>query len=336
VDTDELVYLSRADVEGLGVRMADVVDAVEAAFRLKSSGHAVMPPKVTMTAAEGAFAQVMPAWLQGGPAAGLGVKLVTVFPGNPALGLPATNALIILADASSGLPDAIVEAGLITALRTGASVGVAARHLAAPGVERVGLLGCGAQARTSLRALAAVLPELRAVRCHDARRDAAQTFVADSREMLAVESSARPELVFEICEEPAEVCRGAGVVVSAITMAAAVAPPLGAGLLEPGALAVALDYDAAWPAAAMAECDLFVTDDIAQTLATKAHGPRLAGVPEIDADLGEVVAGLAPGRTSPTQRIFCLNLGIAAEDVVCAGLIVGRAAAAGVGTRLPR
>ena len=111
--------------------------------------------------------------------------------------------------------------------------------------------------------------------------------------------------------------------------------PLDAGLLGAGALAVALDYDAAWTAAAMAECELLVTDDLTQTLATKAAGAHLADLPEVDADLGRVVAGLEPGRSDALQRVFCLNLGIATHDLLTARLVYDRALAAGAGTRLP-
>ena len=182
-----------------------------------------------------------------------------------------------------------MDAGAITAWRTGASVGVAARYLARPHVTCVGVLGCGVQARAAVRALAAVLPELRAVRCHDAIEAAVDAFSVElGAELPAVEFSA--------CPAPAGVTRGAGVVVTAITMTADIRPPLGPGLLEPGALAVALDYDAAWSAAAMAACDRFFCDDVATVRATQAAGVRLAGIPaEIDGDLG------APGRR-PRRR----------------------------------
>ena len=74
-------------------------------------------------------------------------------------------------------------------------------------------------------------------------------------------------------------------------------PPLDAGLLEPGALAVALDYDAAWTPAAMAACDRFFCDDTAGACwPRKAAGARLAGIPgQIAGDLGELAAGRVPG-----------------------------------------
>lgn len=362
-----MLYLSGEDVRALHVPMGDVVDAVEEAFRLKGAGAVAMPPKVTIQGAGGSFAQVMPAWIgaaQTGPATNaeeagpandaagsfagtveraLGLKLVTVVPENQARGLPVTNALVVLDDPVTGLPAAVLEGGLITALRTGASVGVAARHLALADVGVIGVLGCGVQARAAVRALACVLPALTLVRCHDARPAAAAAFAAELPHLVAGDrrsasagsvtmSACRPEVI--VCDRPQDVCAGAGVVVTAITMSAA-EPPLGPGLLEQGALAVALDYDAAWSAAAMAACDRFVTDDAAQTLAARQHGPRLGAIPAVDADLGEIAAGLAAGRRRAEQRIFCLNLGLAVEDVVCAGLVLERAAAVGAGRRLP-
>lgn len=354
----QVLYVCSDDVAALDLPIGEVVDAVESAFRLKGDGVVDMPPKVTMQGGGGAFAQVMPAWVGAAAsdraAAGdaeatgehaaaslLGVKLVTVTPGNVGRGLPVTNALIVLDDPRSGLPQAIVDGGRVTALRTGAGVGVAARHLAASDVSRAGVLGCGVQARTAVRALAAVLRDLVDVRCHDVVPRAAAAFVeevprlVEADDAVASPASRRRRAVgVRACARPDEVCRGAGVVVTAITMGAG-EPPLGAGLLEPGALAVALDYDAAWTAAAMAECDLFVTDDTTQTLATREHGPRLAGIPAVDADLGDIVAGRVGGRSTPGQRVFCLNLGVAVADLVTAWLVCKRAARAGLGRRLP-
>ena len=335
-----LLYLSRDDILALQIDMHDVVSVVEEAFRLKGCGQVLMPPKVTMSGQAGAFVQVMPAWVAGGAPAGtapagtatagtgaLGLKLVTVFPDNQTEDVPTTNAVIVLDDPRTGLPLAIMDGGLITALRTGASVGAAARHLAVSDARTTAVLGCGVQARSAVRALADVLPALDDVRYYDVEPRVAAAFAAE----LAVEF---PDVRFIPCEDPGQVCHDAQVVVTAITMGTGTPPPLGSGLLEPGALAVALDYDAAWAPAAMAECERFVTDDVAQTRATKAHGEWLARIPTVHADLGKVIAGLSPGRTAHNERVFCLNLGIAVEDVVCARLLYERALAAGAGVRL--
>lgn len=323
----ELLYLSRDDVAALDLAMLDVLDAVTESFRRKGAGEAQLPPKIGVSAGDGAFAHAMPAAV---PAAGaLGVKWVAAFPGNPARGLPTIHAVIVLSDTATGRPLAVIEGGLVTALRTGASAGVAVRHLARPESARLGLLGCGVQARTSLRALAAVLPGLVTVRCYDVDAMAAEGFVGDMERVFH-------GLHFAVCDAPAKVVAGADVVVTAIPMGLPGPPPLGPGLLEPGALAVALDYDAAWTAAAMAECERVVCDDVAQARATAAQGDHLAEAPLGRAlDLGEIVARRRRPRRSPTDRTLCLNLGIATHDMLAARLVYDRACERGMGRRLP-
>lgn len=323
----DLLYLTRADIEGLGIGAAEVVDALDAGLREKGRGEVVMPPKTSLHGPDRAFCQVLSAWLP--RSGGLGVKWVTIFPANAAEGLPAVGGLVVLSDARTGRPQAILDGAVITAWRTGASVALAARYLARPDAECVGLLGCGVQGRASVEALATELRGLRTVRCHDAVRAAAAAFAAEA-------AARQPGVEVVVCDEPEGVTLSAGVVVTAITMADGVAPPLGPGRLEPGALAVALDYDAAWSPAAMAECGRFFCDDTAQVQATRLHGPRLQQIPErIAGDLGELAAGLVEGRRDASERLFCLNLGLAVEDVVTARLVVERAHERGVGTVLP-
>ena len=325
-DRPSFVYLDRTDLDSLGIGMAEVVDAVDEACRVKGAGGAVMPPKLSLHGEAGAFSQVMAASLG---AQGLGVKWITLFPANVAAGLPLVNGLVVLSDPDTGQVTAVMEAGAVTAWRTGASVAVAARYLARADTDTAGLLGCGVQGTASVQALAAVLPGLGAVRCYDAVPGAAAAFSRRMRQLL-------PGVAVHVCRDPGEVARGCGVVVSAITMVEGVEPPLGAGLLEAGALAVALDYDAAWTGRAMAECDRFYCDDTAQVLAAKAAGPRLAGIPgAIAGDLGELASGSIAGRRDERERLFCLNLGMAVEDVATAQLALERARALGVGRDLP-
>ena len=324
---DDLLYLTGSEIEGLGVGAAEVVDALDAGLREKGRGEVVMPPKTSLHGPERAFCQVLSAWLP--RARGLGVKWVTIFPENAGRGLPVVGGLVVLSDAATGRPQAILDAGVITAWRTGASAALAARYLARPDIDCIGLLGCGVQGRASVVALAAELRGLRSVRCHDVVPATACAFADAMARRL-------PELEVVACDRPDEVTTGAGVVVTAITMSDDVAPPLDAGRLERGALAVAVDYDAAWSSAAMAECDRFFCDDTPQVLATRAAGPRLQGIPEtIAGDLGELAAGLVEGRRDPGERLFCMNLGLAVEDVVTARLVLDRARESGTGTALP-
>ena len=323
----ELLYLSRKDVEGLGISMREVIEVVDQGFRLKGSGNTEMPPKPGIHPRPSSFIHAMPAYVQEIESAGL--KWVSGYPSNLEKGLPYITGLLILNDTETGVPIAVMDCAWITAMRTGASAGVAAKYLARHGSAVVGILGCGVQGRSSLRALVETLPHLSHVRCYDLNPEASKRYIDEMNRLF-------PSLKMKICTRAAEMIEGADVVVTAIPMAAKRSPSLEAGILKKGGLAVSLDYDSAWTDSAIRECDKFVSDDINQLLHTKEEGVYFSGIPEkIYADLGELAAGLKPGRQTDTERIFCMNMGIAVDDMVTAKLIYQRAKEIGAGTRLP-
>ncbi|OGP95835.1 MAG: hypothetical protein A2157_03845 [Deltaproteobacteria bacterium RBG_16_47_11] len=323
----ELLYLSRNDVEGLGISMKEVLEVVEKGFRLKGLGKTEMPPKPGIHTRPNSFIHAMPAYVKEVEAAGL--KWVSGFPSNLERGLPYITGLLILNDAETGVPMAVMDSSWITAMRTGASVGISVKYLARQGSNVVGILGCGVQGRSSLRAFVDVLPDLSSVRCYDLYPDATKRFMDEMNRLF-------PALNLKACSSPAEMIERADVVVTAIPIVTKPNPPLHAGMLIRGGLGVSLDYDSAWSSSAMRECDKFVSDDINQLLFTKKEGGYFSGIPEeIYADLGELAAGLKPGRQNDTERIFCMNMGIAIDDMVTAKLIYERALERGAGTRLP-
>ena len=323
----ELLYLSRKDVEGLGISMKEVLEVVDQGFRLKGLGKTEMPPKPGIHTRPNSFIHAMPAYVKEVESAG--IKWVSGYPSNLEKGLPYITGLLILNDTETGVPIAVMDCAWITAMRTGASVGVAARVLARRGSSVVGILGCGVQARSSLRALVEALPDLSHVHCHDLSPGAGKRYIDEMNRLF-------PSLKMKICSRATEMIEGADVVVTAIPMVAKRNPSLDAGILKKGGLAVSLDYDSAWTDSAIRECEKFISDDINQLLYTKKEGIYFSGIPEtIYADLGEVAAGLKPGRQTDTERIFCMNMGIAINDMVTAKLIYQRAVEKGAGTRLP-
>ena len=323
----ELLYLSRDAVAGLGMSMREVLTAVDAGFAAKGRGQTEMPPKPGIHTRPDCFLHAMPAYVRQPEAAGL--KWVSGYPPNPAKGLPYIAGLFVLNDPDTGLPLAVMDCSWITAMRTGASAGISCKYLARPDSEVGAFVGCGVQARCSLMALVETLPGLREVRCYDLLSEATAGFID---EMAAV----FPKLRFVACAAAAEAVRPADVVVSAIPIVVDPRPELDAGLLKEGGLACSLDYDSAWTGAAMAGCDKFCSDDVGQLLSTKEHGVYFAGIPEhIHADLGELAAGLKPGREDDRERIFSMNMGIAVDDVVTAKALYDRALERGAGIRLP-
>ena len=326
-DLMELVYLSRRDVEDVGMTMGEVLEALDGGFRLKGLGKTEMPPKPGIHPRPDSFIHAMPAYVSGIEAAGL--KWVSGYPANPRADLPYISGLVVLNDAGSGLPIAVMDASWITAMRTGASAGISAKYLAGAHSAVIAIIGCGVQNRCSLMALRDTLAELREVRCYDKLPEASRGFVSEM-------SGRFPDLSFVVCASAAEAVHPADVVVSAIPIVTAPHPELEAGMLKAGALAVSLDYDSAWSSEAMRECDKFCSDDVGQLLATKAQGHYFGGIPdEIYADLGELAAHIKPGRAAVTERIFSMNMGIAVDDIVTAQVIYERAIMAGVGLRLP-
>jgi ornithine cyclodeaminase/alanine dehydrogenase len=286
-----------------------------------------MPPKRGIHTRPDAFIHAMPAYVGGMDTAGL--KWVSGYPKNTGKGLPYITGLLILNDPETGIPLAIMDCAWITAMRTGASTGISAKYLATKGSRMIGILGCGVQARTSLMALVETLPELSTVKCYDLYPEATKRFIVEMNQLF-------PGLCIKGCENPAEMIEGADVIVSAIPIVAKPKPPLDAGMMKMGGLAVSLDYDAAWTSSAMKECNKFISDDVDQLLFTKKEGIYFSGIPEdIDADLGEVVAGLKPGRQDPMERIFSMNMGIAVDDMVTAKYVYEKALEEKAGVRLP-
>ncbi len=323
----ELLYLSRADVEGLGLSMREVLAAVDGGFAAKGRGQTEMPPKPGIHTRPDCFIHAMPAYVREPEVAGL--KWVSGYPPNPARGLPYITGLMVLNDPATGVPLAVMDCAWITAMRTGASAGISARYLAREGSEAAAFVGCGVQARTSLAALVETLPALAVVRCYDIDETATAGFIAEMQALY-------PALHFAACAAAAEAAREADVVVTAIPIVTDPAPELDAGVLREGGLAVSLDYDSAWTSAAMRACDKFCADDVGQLLATREHGVYFGGIPPvIHADLGELAAGLKPGREDDAERIFSMNMGIAVDDVVTARVLYELALERGAGTRLP-
>ena len=139
-----LLYLSRADVVATGLGMADVIEALEVAFREKGEGRVEMPPKPGIHPInEDNFIHAMPAYIPGMGSAG--VKWVAGYPENYRRGLPYITGLLILNDPETGLPLSVMDCVWITAMRTGAATAVAARRLARPDSATVGILGAGVQ-----------------------------------------------------------------------------------------------------------------------------------------------------------------------------------------------
>ncbi|MGI8998986.1 MAG: ornithine cyclodeaminase family protein, partial [Candidatus Limnocylindria bacterium] len=150
------------------VPMADVLDAVEAAFRDVAAGRDRSPLRSHVDLSDGSLL-IMPGVRDSG--AGASVKVVTVMPNNAQRGLPTIHAIVIWFDAGTGRPLALLDGAAVTAMRTGAASGVGTRLLARTDAETLAVIGAGGQAEWQIRAVLAARPILRVlVYSRDARR----------------------------------------------------------------------------------------------------------------------------------------------------------------------
>jgi len=323
----EILYLSKKDIRNLGVTMGRIIDAVGEGLRLKGMEKVQMPPKSVIRPVPDSFLHAMPVYVEGSQVCGM--KWMSGYRSNVDSNLPYINGLLILSDAANGIPLAVMDCSEITATRTGAMVGIAAKHLAGNDRSVAGFLGCGVQARNSLIALMNVMPKLSIVHCYDINPEAATNFVNDMESHFPLTS-------FVVCNSPEDMASFADVVITATPVIDEPRPSMDAGMLKEGALGIALDYDAAWTSAAMYEFDKIAVDDVSQLMFTKQQGQHFGTLPEDRyIDLGDVVAGNTPGRETDTERILCLNLGIAVADIVTAKLFYDRAVKQGIGLNLP-
>lgn len=323
-----MLLLDRQDVAAL-LPMADCIAAVERAFRAHAEGTLPATPGTLATHVPGGGFHVKTAVL--GPAPGYyAAKINANFPGNPDLsGLPTVQGMIGLFDAADGRPLALLDSIEITTLRTAAASAIAARHLALPDAKTLLVCGCGVQGRAHLRALLTVRRLEHVYACD---RDPARVvaFIGE----LAAETGIDIEPVESAAEalphsDVAVTCTpGRQVVVREADIrpgqfiAAVGADSEGKQELDPRVLARSrVVTDLTGQAARMGELQH----------ALAAGMMDLGGV---HAELGELIAGRRPGRSSAEEIFVFDSTGTALQDVASAATAYERALATGRGLRL--
>jgi len=320
---NQLLYLSRADVEAVNLDMRTIIHVLEQAFAEKGRGHVEMPPKPGIHTRPDAFIHAMPAYIPALHSAG--VKWVGGYPDNYRRGLPYISGLLILNDEETGIPYAMMDCTWITAYRTGAATAVAAKYLARPESSTVGILACGVQGRTNLEALACLF-KIQKVYAYDILPDVQERYVREMGAKLGLEITA--------VSEPKQAVVESDLVVTSGPILKHPTPPIERGWLKEGVFASAVDFDSYFTGEAMAQTDRISTDDRAQFSYYRSVG-YFQHTPEPYADLGELVAGLKAGRQSSKERILAINLGLALDDMAVAPNIYRMAIEKGLGTLLP-
>ncbi|MEM2028452.1 MAG: alanine dehydrogenase [Candidatus Bathyarchaeia archaeon] len=323
--------MSDDEVKGL-ISMRDVMDAVELAFREKGLGRVQMPPKIYLFFSKyNGDLRAMPSYLEEMNIAA--VKVVNVHPENKKRhGLPTVMAVIILVDPRSGFPLAIMSGTTITNMRTGAAGGIAAKYLARRNSRVVGLVGAGVQAKTQLAALLEVFGSFDEVRVWSRSEETKTRF----REEATANYGHLCRVVAAKSIEDA--VRGADIIV---TTTPSRAPLVMDEWVQPGAHFNCIGADAP----GKEELDplilkraKIVVDDWEQASHSgEINVPLSMGTiskGDVWAEIGEIVAGLKPGRISESEITVFVSTGLAIQDAVTANMVYKRASERGVGKRI--
>jgi ornithine cyclodeaminase/alanine dehydrogenase len=269
----------------------------------------------------------MPAYL--GKMGSLSTKIVTVFEKNLEKNMPTIMATIILNDSETGAPLAIMDGTLVTAMRTGAVCGVATKYLARKDSETVGIFGAGVQARTQLMAMC-VVRDIKKAFVHDVVKERAESFAREMSKIL--------KIPVEVCK-PRELVAQSDIIVTATTSKT---PVFNGSWVKTGThlnLIGSFKPDVREVDEVVIKKAKIVVDQ--KSAALEEAGdiiiPLRVGIiaeKDIYAELGELAAGLKPGRTSDFEITLFKSVGLGIQDCAAAWLAYTRAREKGVGVEI--
>ncbi len=327
----KFLYLTQEQViECGGMDMEQTINALEKVFGLLDDGECIEPqaPIIHWGSIFERRISMHPAYV-GGDIQVSGIKWIPSNPDNPIKrNMPRANALTILNDPETGFPLVIMDGTVISAMRTGGVIGLGAKYLARSDAAVVGLIGSGVINRTQLMALKASLKRIKRARLFDINPDKANAFAAEMGERL--------DLEIEIVDSARAAVEGSDVVAPATN----VGPDdryIQAEWIKEGAYLANLSVND-YTFDAVSVCDKIVVDNkkqlqVSDALLTDMVAEGLLNPDDI-VELGTIVNGKQPGRTSDEQRIFFCPMGMGISDLINAHRVYLEARRRGIGQEL--
>jgi len=324
-----MLILSREEVQH-ALPMGEMIAATKDAYSALSAGDAVVPQRIHLAIApHDGMSLFMPAYLQHQDHEALAVKTVSVFPNNPQRDLPIIHGAVLVLEANTGRPVALLEGGSLTAIRTGAASGAAADLLARPDSRVAAVFGAGVQSRTQLEAICTVRP-IEKVLVYDPQPDILENFIADMAGYGPVPTDIQP------AESSQQAVSTADLICCATTSSK---PVFDDQHLKPG---VHINGVGSYtpqmqeiPPQTVARAALFVDS---RTAALNESGDIIQAIKDgfidehhIQAELGEIVNGDQPGRVDEHQITFFKSVGVAVQDAAAAHLALENARKMGLG-----
>lgn len=327
MNPDGTLLLTGRDVSAL-LTIEECMSVVERAFKLHGERKTQPPGILGIHTENGGFH--IKAGLLDLNRSYFAAKINANFPGNPKRNeLPTIQGVVLLCDGENGYPLALMDSIEITTQRTGAATGVAAKYLARADSKTVTVCGCGNQGRISVRALSKVLP-IEKVFAFDTGLAQAESFINDLATQLGIALELTDNL--ETAVKQSDVC---------VTCTPSKQPFLKEEFIAPGTFIAAVGADN--PEKQELQPTILsrnkVVADVVEQCATigelhHALDDALMTRSDVHAELGEVIAGIKPGRTSADEIIVFDSTGMALQDVVTAATVYEKAVKEGVGTQI--
>ncbi|MBD0369925.1 MAG: ornithine cyclodeaminase family protein [Pyrinomonadaceae bacterium] len=328
MNTEGTLILRRSEVASL-LNLRECIEAVEEAFRLNEEGQSLPPGVLETLTGDGGF-HIKAAGLKLTDRTYYAAKVNGNFPQNMSRwGLPTIQGTIALCDAEKGYTLALMDSVEITTLRTGAATAVAAKYLARPNSRVATVCGCGVQGRIQLKSLMEVL-RLEKVYAFDEDDSRARKFAEEMSEELRIEVTPAQEL--SSAARDSDVC---------VTCTTSRHPILMQGDIRPGTFVAAIGADN--PIKQELDPSLMISNKVVADILEQCammgdlHHAIEAGVitrADVYAELGEIVTGRLPGRTSEDETIIFDSTGTALQDVAAASIVYDKALKAGVGIKV--
>lgn len=318
---DTLLYLSREEMEGLGLTAADTVRQIEKLCQGRDAGTVLNAPKSALRPVADVLFMSTLAVAEDPPY--MSVKSLGVNDANADRGMETIGALVTLFDRKSAMPVAVMDGYWITAVRTAGLSAVAAKYLARPDAKVAAFVGCGAQAHSHLDAFNQMFPltEVRALGRGKRNRD---RFCGYARSL---------GLKVTDCANAEETIAGADLIVTSTTISTKSSPFIDAAWVKPGAFASLVDLARPWAPSSMPVFDSIVIDDAEQE---KTMPDPMVDTALITGDLQALTTNRIPPRRDERERHAFAFRGLALADLALASLAYDRAVEKGAGTRLPR
>lgn len=327
-----MLILTADDVQK-ALPMKETIEAMKRAYASLSDGKAEAPLRTRLSVpSHEAVSLFMPAYVQTEGGDALAVKVVSLFPKNPGRGLAFIQAAVLVLEANTGRPVALLEGSSLTAIRTGAASGAAIDLLARPNSKVVAVFGAGAQGRTQLEA-ACSARKIQMAWVFDTSLEQAKAFAKE----MAGKGSVPKEL--RVASSPGQALSEADIVCTATTSST---PVFEDSDLKPGthvsAVGSYMPEMQEVPAATVARA-LVVVDSRSAALEEAGDLIRpmqagLFGEEHIFAELGEIVLGRKAGRQSPEQITYFKSVGVAVQDAMAAQLALQNARRSNLGVEV--